>query len=254
MTKRNQVLRVPQKKYSDDFADAAPVLGLPHENLIPAVIPKKTSTQEDAVTGITALAGDTSITNTGDTYANIKETASQNSHTQSSSKASQRSSDSTREDAAYTGITGSTSVSKAGSASTLSGLKGRTRDVWEFFCRYASETGSNRVRVSRRQIQKESGVGSLNTIDSAIGLLQGRGYLRVHPLPGSNNGYEYEVLTENGEEKLAETPKLIAETLRQAALVLEQKTVLSSEQLNKWSRLAHQSSRLVEELSSTLSD
>ncbi|MGI9104753.1 MAG: hypothetical protein ACR2G4_00740, partial [Pyrinomonadaceae bacterium] len=99
-----------------------------------------------------------------------------------------------------------------------------------------------------RQIQKESGVGSLNTIDSAIGLLQGRGYLRVHPLPGSNNGYEYEVLTENAEEKLAETPKLIAEALRQAALVLEQKTVLSSEQLNKWSRLAHQSSRLVEEL------
>lgn len=248
MTKRSQVLRVPQKKYNDDLADAVPVLGLPHENLIPTNTSQRTGERDEAITSSTGITGDTSITNTRDNGIIVQEVAHQNSRSHDGSKESKKESDSARKTAAYTGVTSSTSVSKAGRDSIPSGLKGRTRDVWEFFCRYASETGSNRVRVSRRQIQKESGVGSLNTIDSAIGLLQGRGWLRVHPLPGSNEGYEYEVLTENAEGRLAETPKLIAETLRQAALMLEQKSALSPEQLNKWSRLAHQSSRLAEEI------
>lgn len=247
MTKRSQILRVPQKKYNDDLADAVPVLGLPHENLIPANTSKKSSSEDGASTSSTGIAGDTSITNTRDNDITVQDTA-QNSRSHDSAGARKEDSEGANKAAAYTGATSPASVSKAGRDSIQSGLKGRTRDVWEFFCRYASETGSNRVRVSRRQIQKESGVGSLNTIDSAIGLLQGRSWLRVHPLPGSNEGYEYEVLTENAEGRLAETPKLIAETLRQAALVLEQKTALSPEQLNKWSRLAHQSSRLVEEI------
>ncbi len=249
MTKRSQVLRVPQKKYNDDLADAVPVLGLPHESLIPSPnTSQKTGARDEANITDTRIAGDTSITNTCDNAIIVQEVAHLNSPSRDGSKESIENSDSARKTAAYTGVTSSTSVSKAGRDRIQSGLKGRTRDVWEFFCRYASETGSNRVRLSRRQIQKESGVGSLNTIDSAIGLLQGRGCLRVHPLPGSNEGYEYEVLTENAEERLAESPKLIAETLRKAALALEQKTALSPEQLNKWSRLAHQSSRLVEEI------
>lgn len=241
MTKRNQVLRVPQKKYNDDLADAAPVLGLPHENLIPASTSQKTGARDEATTSNIGIAGVTSIASTRG------EVDPQNSRSYDDSKETRGNSDSARKATTYTDVVGSASVSKAGRDSTQSGLKGRTRDVWEFLCRYATETGNNRVRLSRRHIQKESGVGSLNTIDSAIGLLQGKGWLRVHPLPGSNEGYEYEVLTEKAGEQLTETPKLIAETLRRAALVLEQKTALSPEQLNKWSRLAHQSNRLIEE-------
>jgi Txe/YoeB family toxin of Txe-Axe toxin-antitoxin module len=129
-------------------------------------------------------------------------------------------------------------------------LKGRTRDVWNYFCRALKEqkTGGNRVRASRRQIQKESGVGSLNTIDSAIATLQGRGWLRVRPLPGSNEGYEYEVLVERATVGEAETPRFIAETLQRAASAIKRKgEALTPDHLNKWSRVAHQINRLVDE-------
>lgn len=266
MTKRSQVLRVPQKKYLNDVSGGAPVLDLPHGNLIPSQTSNPTGAPDDATTSNTGIAGNTriasnietggdtriasntgmtgnaSITSTCDTF-DLPHSVSPNNSPEKRKKA-----DNAREMVADTGVTSSTSVSSTGRAGMLSGLKGRTLDVWEFFCRYVAETGSTSVRVSRRHIQKESGVGSLNTIDLAIGLLQGRGWIRVHPLPGSNEGYEYEVFPEKAEGQLTETPRLIAETLRRAALALEQKTVLSPEQLNKWSRLAHQSSRLVEEM------
>jgi hypothetical protein len=261
MTKRTQILRVPQKKYTEETVEAVPVLGLPHENLIPpgqdaargdgAHTEARTGDAADKA-GAAALAlkpGDSAAAPTGDREASAtpREGRPRPAHAAGGDGY-----------AGDTGHTGYTSIAER-SMSPVAGavqnnaetaLKGRTRDVWNYFCRALKEqkTGGNRVRASRRQIQKESGIGSLNTIDSAIATLQGRGWLRVHPLPGSNEGYEYEVLVERATEGEAETPRFIAETLQRAASAIKRKgETLTPDHLNKWSRVAHQINRLVEE-------
>lgn len=237
MAKRTQILRVPQKKYTEETVEAVPVLGLPHENLIP---PGHDAAQGDGVR-TRPRAGDAA-----------DETGAAASALEPGDSAGGS------EDASDTGHTGYTSITErsmppaadAMQNSAGTALKGRTRDVWNYFCQALKEqkTGGNRVRASRRQIQKESGVGSLNTIDSAIATLQGRGWLRVHPLPGSNEGYEYEVLVERAREGEAETPRFIAETLQRAASAIKRKgEALTPDHLNKWSRVAHQINRLVDE-------
>jgi hypothetical protein len=236
MAKRNQILRVPQKKYTEETVEAVPVLGLPHENLIP---PGHAARGDDVHTR--PRAGD-AADETGAAAPALEPSDSPGGS----------------EDAGDTGHTGYTSITErsmppaadAMQNSAGTALKGRTRDVWNYFCQALKEqkTGRNRVRASRRQIQKESGVGSLNTIDSAIATLQGRGWLRVHPLPGSNEGYEYEVLVERAREGEAETPRFIAETLQRAASAIKRKgEALTPDHLNKWSRVAHQINRLVDE-------
>jgi hypothetical protein len=261
MAKRNQILRVPQKKYTEETVEAVPVLGLPHENLIPpghdAAQGDSAHTRPDASdaadeTDAAALAlepGDSAAPSTDDRDASgaPREGRSRPAHSAGGGG-----------DVGDTGHTGYTSITErsmppaadAMQNSAGTALKGRTRDVWNYFCRALKEqkTGGNRVRASRRQIQKESGVGSLNTIDSAIATLQGRGWLRVHPLPGSNEGYEYEVLVERATEGEAETPRFIAETLQRAASAIKRKgEALTPDHLNKWSRVAHQINRLVDE-------
>jgi hypothetical protein len=261
MAKRNQILRVPQKKYTEETVEAVPVLGLPHENLIP---PGHDAAQGDGAhtrprasdsadeTGAAALAlepGDSAALSTGDREASgvSREGWARPAHSAGGGR-----------DTSDTGHTGYTSITErnmppaadAMQNSAGTALKGRTRDVWNYFCRALREqkAGGNRVRASRRQIQKESGVGSLNTIDSAIATLQGRGWLRVHPLPGSNEGYEYEVLIERAREGEGETPRFIAETLQRAASAIKRKgEALTPDHLNKWSRVAHQINRLVDE-------
>lgn len=261
MAKRTQILRVPQKKYTEETVEAVPVLGLPHENLIPlgqdagrgdgSHTGTRNGDAADA-TGAAALAlepGDSAAASTGDREASGAPHKGRYSLTHSAGGDG---------DVSATGHTGYTSITERGAPSaadavqnsTGTALKGRTRDVWNYFCRALKEqkTGGNRVRASRRQIQKESGVGSLNTIDSAIATLQGRGWLRVHPLPGSNEGYEYEVLVERAREGEAETPRFIAETLQRAASAIKRKgESLTPDHLNKWSRVAHQINRLVDE-------
>lgn len=261
MAKRAQILRVPQKKYTEEMVEAVPVLGLPHENLIP---PGQDAARGDGAhtgvraadaadeTGAAASAldlGDSAAASMGEREASgiPREEGFRPAHSAKDVG-----------DAGDTGYTGYTSITErstppatdAAQNSAGIALKGRTRDVWNYFCRSLKEqkTGGNRVRASRRQIQKESGVGSLNTIDSAIATLQGRGWLRVHPLPGSNEGYEYEVLVERASEGEAETPKFIAETLQRAASAIKRKgEALTPDHLNKWSRVAHQINRLVDE-------
>jgi Txe/YoeB family toxin of Txe-Axe toxin-antitoxin module len=261
MAKRTQILRVPQKKYTEETVEAVPVLGLPHENLIP---PGQDAARSDGAhtrtrtgdaadeTGPAALAlepGGSAAASTGDreTSGTPREGRPRPAHSAGVDA-----------DAGDTGHTGYTSIAERSeplAADTMqnsagTALKGRTRDVWNYFCRALKEqkSGGNRVRASRRQIQKESGVGSLNTIDSAIATLQGRGWLRVHPLPGSNEGYEYEVLVERATEGEAETPRFIAETLQRAASAIKRKgEALTPDHLNKWSRVAHQINRLVDE-------
>ena len=261
MAKRTQILRVPQKKYTEETVEAVPVLGLPHENLIPpgqdagpgdgSHTRARTGDAADE-TGAAAAAlepGDSAAASTGDKEASgtPREGWPRPAHSAGGEG-----------DTGDTGHTGYTSIPErsappaADAAQNSAGitLKGRTRDVWNYFCRALKEqkTGGNRVRASRRQIQKESGVGWLNTIDTAIATLQGRGWLRVHPLPGSNEGYEYEVLVERATEGEAETPRFIAETLQRAASAIKRKgEALTPDHLNKWSRVAHQINRLVDE-------
>ena len=261
MAKRTQILRVPQKKYTGETVEAVPVLGLPHENLIP---PGQDAARSDGAhtrartgdaadeTGPAALAlepGDSAVASTGDreTSSTPREGRSRPAHSAGV--------DGDTGDTGHTGYTSITERSMPPAANAMqnsagTALKGRTRDVWNYFCRALKEqkTDGNRVRASRRQIQKESGVGSLNTIDSAIATLQGRGWLRVHPLPGSNEGYEYEILFERATEGEAETPRFIAETLQRAASAIKRKgEALTPDHLNKWSRVAHQINRLVDE-------
>lgn len=261
MAKRNQILRVPQKKYTEETVEAVPVLGLPHENLIPPghnaarddgvhTRPRAGDAADESGAAATALEpGDSAAPSTGGREASGAPREGQSRPAHSAGGGG---------DAGDIGHTGYTSITErsmppvadAMQNSAGTALKGRTRDVWNYFCRALKEqkTGGNRVRASRRQIQKESGVGSLNTIDSAIATLQGRGWLRVHPLPGSNEGYEYEVLVERAREGEAETPRFIAETLQRAASAIKRKgEALTPDHLNKWSRVAHQINRLVDE-------
>lgn len=240
MAKRTQILRVPQKKYTGETAEEMPALGLPHETLIP---PGQDAVRGDGAHGTGAAASP------GSGYSapgNDREAAGapRASHSAGDNGGTGHT--------GYTGITGRVTPTLADGVQNNAGaaLKGRTRDVWDYFCQALNDqkTGGNRVRASRRQIQRGSGVGSLNTIDSAIATLQGRGWLRVHPLPGSNEGYEYEVLVERASGGGAETPGFIAETLQRAAGVIRRRgESLTPEHLNKWSRVAHQINRLVDE-------
>jgi Txe/YoeB family toxin of Txe-Axe toxin-antitoxin module len=253
MAKRTQILRVPQKKYTEETVEAVPVLGLPHENLIP---PGQDAGRGDGShTG--ARTGD-AADETGAAALALEPGDREASGAPHEGRSRLAHSAGRDGDVSAIGHTGYTSITErdalpaadAVQNSAGTALKGRTRDVWNYFCRALKEqkTGGNRVRASRRQIQKESGVGSLNTIDSAIATLQGRGWLRVHPLPGSNEGYEYEVLVERAREGEAETPKFIAETLQRAASAIKRKgEALTPDHLNKWSRVAHQINRLVDE-------
>lgn len=250
MAKRNQILRVPQKKYTEDTFDDLTTNGLPHEQLIPAQTSAKTSSRTKA--GDTGDTSHTGITSKGAISSSGKKETHLNNHLSKNDKAKStrlKMNRSAKPDAGVTGITGIPGDTNTGVETGVE-LKGRARDVWSCFCRMANqqEANNNRVRVSRRQIQKESGIGSLNTVDAAIAMLQGRGWLRVHPLPGSNEGYEYEVLHEHSRRAQSSTPKAVAELLRRAAHTLEETSrSLSPEQMNKWSKIAFQAQRLIEE-------
>ncbi len=256
MAKRNQILRVPQKKYTEEMVEEMPVLGLPHENLIP---PGRDAAGDTAANTIDNAGSNVSDVDTpGPRASNDSNTVSGDEEAHKATRESQSRPTPSTDDIGDTGYTSITRTSPLptsdevddGQDSASLSLKGRTRDVWNYFCRTVKEqkTEGNRVRTSRRQIQKESGVGSLNTIDSAIATLQGRGWLRVNPLPGSNEGYEYEVLLERASASGTETPRFIAETLQRATSTIKRRGgALTPDHLNKWSKIAHQINRLVDE-------
>lgn len=133
-------------------------------------------------------------------------------------------------------------------------LQGRTRDVWQFLVRTVRDShgGSNeRIKLSRKEIKDGTGIGSFNTIDQALIDLQSYGLLKVHPVFGSNKGYEYELLQLDYEpESEVKAPRAIAEALMETAQAIEQSGVkhLSGDQLKELTRLAHSARRLAAEI------
>lgn len=132
-------------------------------------------------------------------------------------------------------------------------LKGSAYTVWRFFLKKARQSTppNKKFQVSRREIQKETGIGSLNTLDNALETLESYGVLRRYSVPGSNDGHIYELLT----LKESPSPKLnkwnIAATLRALAASLEHRNVtLTPQQVGKWSKLIHQARRLVPDIRS----
>jgi hypothetical protein len=256
MAKRSQILRIPQKKYTEETVEEVPDLGLPHENLIPTGGDSATGGGADAAAEAGGDMNDDRAAEAPDSNASAAVSRGDREAVGTGHDVHSRPVPMTGDsgDAGDTGITGR-SATASGAADDVPGssglaLKGRTRDVWNYFCRVVKDQQGegNRVRTSRRQIQRESGIGSLNTIDTAIATLQGRGWLRVHPLPGSNEGYEYEVLLDRAGAAGTETPMFIAETLQRAAGVIKREgETLTPDHLNKWSRVAHQINRLVDE-------
>lgn len=127
-------------------------------------------------------------------------------------------------------------------------IKGSAYAVWRFLIKISNQTTPPTVRfqVSRREIQKGTGIGSLNTVDHALEHLESFGLLQRHFLPGSNEGQIYELLTLDESPVPSLTRWSIAALLRQAADILERDDRgLTPEQITKWSRLIFQARRLL---------
>jgi hypothetical protein len=125
------------------------------------------------------------------------------------------------------------------------------RRVWLFLLQAAHQTNppTKEFQVSRKEIQKGTGVGSLNTIDNALGELEAYGVLCRHSMPGSNSGQIYELLTLDENPIPLINRWHIAATLRQIADRLENNNiVLAPQQLGKWSKLTYQARRLIDGL------
>jgi hypothetical protein len=134
-------------------------------------------------------------------------------------------------------------------------LKGKTRAVWEFLLKMAGtgNSSTNRVRVSRNNIKEGTGIGSLNTIDQAIIDLQSYGLIKVHPIFGSNRGYEYELL--NLTESHLVTSKgvdNIANILVKAADIIKSSdiTKLTGDRLKELTKLVYSIQRITNEMTS----
>jgi DNA-binding HxlR family transcriptional regulator len=137
---------------------------------------------------------------------------------------------------------------QAGSGSRNPIIKGSAHAVWRYLIKIANQTTPPTVRfqVPRREIQKGTSIGSLNTVDDALEHLESFGLLQRYSLPGSNEGHIYELLTldENPIPNLNRWG--IAALLRQAADTLERDNIaLTPEQIIKWSRLIFQARRLL---------
>ncbi len=127
-------------------------------------------------------------------------------------------------------------------------IKGSAYALWRFLIKTANKSAPPTVKfqISRREIQKGAGIGSLNTVDDALEHLESLGLVLRHPAPGSNEGYVYELLTLDESPVPSLNKWSIAARLRQAADTLERdETALTSEQIVKWARLIFQARRLL---------
>lgn len=127
-------------------------------------------------------------------------------------------------------------------------IRGSALTVWLYLRSIAFRMNPplKEFQVSRREIKQGTGIGSFKTIDDAVATLESFGLLLRHPVPGSNDGHYYELLT------LAEHPvpvvstQTVVNTLRQLADNLEcTNAFLTREQINQWSILAHKARRLL---------
>lgn len=128
-------------------------------------------------------------------------------------------------------------------------IKGSTLAVWRYLLSVANRTDppTRKFQVSRREIQDGAGIGSLNTVDSALEDLESYNVLSRYLLPGDNEGQVYELLTleENPIPNLNRWH--IVETFRRVADSLEANDkALSLQQIIKWSKLTYQARRLLD--------
>ena len=134
------------------------------------------------------------------------------------------------------------------SASSNLPISGSALAVWRHLRGIAllTDLPTKRFQVSRREIKEGTGIGSLNTIDSAIESLEAYGLLLRHPEPGSNDGHQYELLTLDESPVPLISATTITDTLRKLADTLEQRaSSLRGEQLNQWALLAYKARRLL---------
>lgn len=127
-------------------------------------------------------------------------------------------------------------------------IRGSALAVWRYLRGVAliTDLPTKRFQVSRREIKEGTGIGSLNTIDSAIESLEAYGLLLRHPAPGSNDGHQYQLLTLDESPAPFISATTIIDTLRKLADSLEQRAAsLGGEQLNQLALLVYKARRLL---------
>lgn len=127
-------------------------------------------------------------------------------------------------------------------------IKGNALVVWRYLRGVAltTEIPTKCFQVSRREIKEGTGIGSMNTIDTAIESLEAYGLLLRHPEPGSNDGHQYELLTLDESPAPLISAMTITDSLRRLADSLEQRaSSIGSEQLNQWAILTYKGRRLL---------
>lgn len=127
-------------------------------------------------------------------------------------------------------------------------MRRRAGRVWRYLLGVAMTTTppTLRFQVSRKEIQSGTGIGSLNTVDSALEDLEAFGVLLRHPEPGSNDGVQYELLTLEEKPSCSVNTALIASDLRQAASYIEEAGPgLTDDELLRCLDLAHRARRFM---------
>lgn len=239
MSKRPKIsIREPKQRY--ESPSTIPSVGMPHERWKSAYSVDNNSDLE------------TSRSSAEDSVATVSSLSTQTTNATLASKGSRE-----REAVQFGGKSSNESaatITRSRGRTQSSLLQGRTRDVWQFLVRTVRDlyAGSNeRIKLSRKEIKDGTGIGSFNTIDQALIDLQSYGLLKVHPVFGSNKGYEYELLRLDDEpESEVKAPRAIAEALKETAQAIEQSGVkhLSGDQLKELTRLAHSARRLAAEI------
>lgn len=129
-------------------------------------------------------------------------------------------------------------------------MRRRAGRVWLYLLSVARATTppTLRFQVSRREIQSGTGIGSLNTVDSALEDLEAFGVIQRHPEPGSNDGMQYELVTLDECPSRLIDPALIASDLRQAASYVEEAGPgLTDDELLKCLELTHRARQFMSE-------
>lgn len=127
-------------------------------------------------------------------------------------------------------------------------LKGSTLAVWHYLLGVANRTEppTRRFQVSRKEVQDGAGIGSLNTVDSALEDLESYNLLSRYTSPGDNEGQLYELLTLEDNPIPHINRWHIVTTFRQVADSLESDDkAMTLQQIVKWSKLTYQARRLM---------
>jgi hypothetical protein len=127
-------------------------------------------------------------------------------------------------------------------------IKGSTLAVWRYLLSVANRTDppTRKFQVSRKEVQDGAGIGSLNTVDSALEDLESYNLLSRYTYPGDNEGQLYELLTLEDNPIPHINRWHIVTTFRQIADSLESDDkAMTLQQIVKWSKLTYQARRLM---------